>query len=114
MVLTGLELTALEPKISLPPPSHAGIISIVSAPSTWLPGRSLDFFFFQCWGPKAHMLDKLSTTEPQRISTFSWSAHSHCQNVFGSISHLIKVQAGLYICGPSPDLTASGLLSDRY
>lgn len=45
MVLTGLELTALGPEISLPPPSHAGIISIVSAPSTWLPGRSLDFFF---------------------------------------------------------------------
>lgn len=45
MVLTGLKLTALEPEISLPPPSHAGIISIVSAPSTWLRCQSLDFFF---------------------------------------------------------------------
>lgn len=53
MVLTGLELTALEPKISLPPPSHAGIISIVSAPSTWLPGRSLDFFFFPVLGTQS-------------------------------------------------------------
>lgn len=52
MVLTGLKLTALEPEISLPPPSHTGIISIVSAPSTWLRCQSLDFFF-QCWEPKA-------------------------------------------------------------
>lgn len=114
MVLTGLKLTALEPEISLPPPSHAGIISIVSAPSTWLRCQSLDFFFFSAGDPKPHMLDKFSTTEPQKISTFAQTAHSHCQNVFGSISNLIKVQAGLYICGPNPNLTASGLLSGRY
>lgn len=67
-------LTAVEPKISLPPPSHCWDYWYYrSAPPAQSDCNVRFFFFFSVQGmdPEPHMLDRLSTTEPQRISIFA-------------------------------------------